>query len=111
MAASQEVSAYTMKVLESATKMTNCARKNVDIAKEEVESVKNFLQEAEARCKVVDISSGDEKEVDDNRKNRRKVSTPGNNEDHSTCNIIKGRQEILFLDAATAAGEAPCDDP
>jgi hypothetical protein len=64
-----------MKVLDSATKMTNRARKNVDIAKEEVESAKKFLQEAEARCDVIDVCSGDEEGRDDDRKKRRSIDS------------------------------------
>ena len=103
LAASQEVSADAMKVLDSASKMTNRARKNVDIAKEEVESAKKFLQEAEATCDVIDVCSGDEEGRDDDRKKRRKVSTPGDDEDH-TGDIVNGRRDILFLDAI-ATGE------
>jgi hypothetical protein len=101
LAASQEVSADAMKVLDSAIKMTNRARKNVDIAKEEVESAKKFLQEAEATCDVIDVCSGDEEGRDDDRKKRRKVSTPGDDEDH-TGDIVNGRRDILFLDAIAA---------
>ena len=103
LAASQEVSADAMKVLDSASKMTNRARKNVDIAKEEVESAKKFLQEAEATCDVIDVCSGDEEGRDDDRKKQRKVSTPGDDEDH-TGDIVNGRRDILFLDAI-ATGE------